>query len=190
MELAQRLRLQEALNSPREVCSETQQRHKTTQTKRGPRTPPYYQHEPGRMLVHARTLHISILQPAVMGSTQKTTRVCHDFCCTHVRMASRQTTQSVHPTRKIAQVRFSDAHVRMILDVSVFPAPDSPDTTIDWLAALRPAPRRIWWYASCKTRGIRKKWPSTRNGRFPVNWCEVHGLYGDTTRFNTVLTLP
>lgn len=36
-------------------------------------------------------------------------------------------------------------HLRMILDDSVFPAPDSPDTMIDWLAAFLPAPSRIWW---------------------------------------------
>lgn len=41
--------------------------------------------------------------------------------------------------------RVQSSHLRMILEVSVFPAPDSPDTMMDWLAIFRPAPNRIWW---------------------------------------------
>ena len=39
-------------------------------------------------------------------------------------------------------------HLRMILTVSVFPAPDSPETTIDWFVPVRPPARRICRYDS------------------------------------------
>lgn len=101
------------------------------------------------------------------------------------------------PTTLLGYIRAGSqyAHVRMILDVSVFPAPDSPDTTMDWLAALRPAPRRIWWYASCKMIKGGGKCQSTVGCVRRVvlktihKWCTIEDVFTHAARFKTMVKI-
>lgn len=146
-------------------------RHKT---KTGQRGPQYHsnidQHEPRFVRVQARcTLHMCI-HNASSWAAPKTHLGFATYLLYGCPRGEPRTRYMLHET---AQVGFLTAHVRMILDVSVFPAPDSPETTIDWLAALRPAPRRIWWYASCKTRNsfipIRDHEREEQEGSYNIN---------------------